>query len=121
MFRQWDPLVVVGWYTPPSLLAEAAYPVDNIIKEPAIPFHNLSHDEGSQLSPFLETDILVVDTIARDLILCKDCPGQHRPWFGSILFAIADITLTHLVGNGVAPKSIIGLRQQARKGQSYRQ
>ena len=77
--RQRDAFVVVGRYAPPSLFAETAHSIDNIVYEASFPLHDFCHDYSRQLSALLKTGSFVVYAVAIDLVLCEDRPWQRCP------------------------------------------
>ena len=62
------------------------------------------------MTALLKTDTLVVYAVTGYLVLSKNSPGQSRPRFAQILFAIYGIALLHLLRDGVAPEGILSLR-----------
>ena len=110
--RQRDMFAVVCRYAPPRLFTEAAYSINDSAGKPPFALYDFCHHESSKVPTLLETDALIVHPVAVDFVLGKDRPRQHGPRGVQILFAIADITLAHLLGNGVTPECIVCLREQ---------
>ena len=107
---QGDAFAIVGGDAPPGFFAKTTDSIDDVVHKPALALYNLGHDEGSQMAALLKTDTLVVYAVTGYLVLSKNSPGQSRPRFAQILFAIYGIALLHLLRDGVAPERILCLR-----------
>ena len=107
---QGDAFAIVGGDAPPGFFAKTTDSIDDVVHKPSLALYNLGHHEGCQMTALLKTDTLVVYAVTGYLVLSKNSPGQSRPRFAQILFAIYGIALLHLLRDGVAPERILSLR-----------